>query len=156
MVEATVVPYLLQSIGCSMGMPKSADLAICTWTAEPVNDNEKLANFEIIEDYMPSHCSSFPLPFSCQLLTSILDAVLQCKVALKNTPALILESGRIAEIFALNLLWDLCNVTVTMVLHSQEHRSCAIRFLLPVMFKSFDSRCAFEITVRGQTCLLSR
>lgn len=139
-----------------MGMPQSDDLAICTWTADLVNDNKQLADFEIIEDYMPSHCSSFPLPLSCQLLTSILSAARQCKVALKITPALILESGHIAEIFALNLLWDLCNVTVTMVLHSQEHRSCAIRFLLPVMLKSFDSRCAFKITVRGQTCILSR
>ncbi|WOG87063.1 hypothetical protein DCAR_0206283 [Daucus carota subsp. sativus] len=155
-VEATIVTYLLRAIGCSMGMPQSADLAICTWTVEPVDANEQLADFEIIEDRMPSHRSSFPLPLSCQLLTSILDAALQCKDAQKNTSALILESGRIAEIFALNLLWDLCNLTVTMVLQSQEHRSCAIKYLLPVMFKSFNSRCVSEITVRGQTCLLSR
>lgn len=155
-VEATLVPYLLRSIGCSMGMPQSADLAIFTWTAALVKDNEQLADLEIIEDSMPSHCSSFPLPLSCQLLISILDAALQCKDAIKIGSGLILESGHIAEIFALNLLWDLCNLTVRMVLQSQEHRSCAIRFLLPVMFKLFNSRCVFEITVHGQTCLLSR
>lgn len=156
MVEATLVPYLLRSINCSMGMPQSADLVICTWTAEPVKDNEQLADFEIMKDYMPSHCSSFPLPLSCQLLTSLLDAARQCKYAFMINSALISESRRIAEIFALNLLWDLCNVTGTMVLHSQEHRSCAIRYLLPVMFKSFNSHCVSEIIVRGQTCLLSR
>ncbi|KAK1356468.1 putative tRNA (Guanosine(18)-2'-O)-methyltransferase [Heracleum sosnowskyi] len=151
-VEATVVPYLLRSISCSMGMPQSADWAICTWTAEPVKDNEQLADFEIIEDYMPSHCSSFPLPLSCQLLTSLLDAAWQCKDAFKINSALISEGRH----FALNLLWDLSNVIGTMLLHSQEHRSCAIRYLLPVMFKSFNSHCVSEIIVRGQTCLLSR
>ncbi|KAL8088926.1 hypothetical protein AgCh_038625 [Apium graveolens] len=155
-VEATLVPYLLRSVNCSMGMPVNADLAICTWTAEPVKDNEQRADFEIMEDCMPSHRSSFPLPLSCQLLTSLLDAARQCKYDSTINSALISESRRIAEIFALNLLWDLFNVTGAMVLHSQEHRSCAIRYLLPVMFKSFNSHCVSEIIVRGQTCLLSR
>lgn len=156
MVEATVVPYLLRSINCYMGMPQSADLEICTWTAEPVKDNVQLSDFETMEDYMPSHCSSFPLPLSCQLLTSLLDAARQCKDAFKINSALTSESGHTAEIFALNLLWDLCDVTVTMLLHNQEHRSCAIRYLLPVILKSFNSHCISEIIVRGQTCLLSR
>ncbi|XP_024987092.1 uncharacterized protein LOC112522227 isoform X1 [Cynara cardunculus var. scolymus] len=76
---------------------------------------------------------SFPLLMACHILASILDA------SVKG-----------------NLLWDICNVTLQMLSHSPEHRSCAITVFLPHLLKALVSENVFEISVHGQKFLLSR
>lgn len=153
-VEATIVPYLLRLVGLSIGMPQSEELAIYKWSMQLVeNHDDTLADLDMCEDSMPSQSKSLPLPMACYLLTSLLDAAMHCNDA---TSGLLLANGHCAQIFAVNLLWDLCNITVRMLSHSSEHRSCAINFFLPFIFKAYISDCAFEISVRGQSHMLSR
>lgn len=148
------MPYLLRFVGLSIGMPQSEELAVYKWSMQLVeNHDDTLADLDMCEDSMPSQSKSLPLPMACYFLTSLLDAAMHCNDA---TSGLLLANGHCAQIFAVNLRWDLCNITVRMLSHSSEHRSCAINFFLPFIFKAYVSDCAFEISVRRQSHMLSR
>ncbi|KAJ9556344.1 hypothetical protein OSB04_010958 [Centaurea solstitialis] len=88
---------------------------------------------QIPEDSTLTSFESFPLLMACHILASILDA------SVKG-----------------NLLWDICNVTLQMLSHSPEHRSCAITIFLPHLLTAFDSEKVFEISVHGKSIKLSR
>ncbi|KAM7494028.1 hypothetical protein LguiB_028637 [Lonicera macranthoides] len=150
-VEATLVPYFLRLAGLSMGMLHSEELAIYRWS-----NDESLTSLEINKDYMLSQSGSFTLQTSCHILSLIFDAALETKHTAKSTPGSILASGHSIQLFTQNLLWDLCNMTIQMVSQSSEHRSCAITFFLPLIFKAFVSDHAFQFLVCGQMCILSR
>ncbi|KAI7987820.1 putative methyltransferase TARBP1 [Camellia lanceoleosa] len=150
-VEATMVPFFLRLVGLSMGMLQSEELAIYGWSRSSVflGIEEQLANSDIKDSMISDSVSfSFPLDVSCYSLISILDSTLRNHLAAGNTSESSWASGSYAEKFAKNFLWDLCNMTVRMLLQSIEHRYCAIKFLLPNIFKAFASHPAFEITVR--------
>ncbi|KAL6985886.1 tRNA (guanosine(18)-2'-O)-methyltransferase [Sarracenia purpurea var. burkii] len=153
-----MVPFFLRLVGLSMGMLQSEELAIYGWSRCPIflGVDDYLTNSETDIDSMMSHSGSFPLHISCQFLTSMLDFAGQSQYAGGNASKSNLFNGYHAEKFAKNLLWDLCNMTVRMLGQSIEHRSCAIKFFLPTIFKAFVFHHVYEISVRGQTYTLSR
>ncbi|CAK9173318.1 unnamed protein product [Ilex paraguariensis] len=170
-LEATMVPFFLRVIGLSAGMVRNEELAIYRWATYPAYQSfdDQLTALEFFEGYngqssgsdlnrdsIMSQFGSFPLPTSCHILTLILDASLQNKCPVESTPGLTVANGFCPEMFAGNLLWDLCNITLRMLSLSLELRSSAITFLLPFIFKAFVSDRAFKVSVHGQTCTLNR
>ncbi|KAL4602312.1 hypothetical protein ACB092_10G044100 [Castanea dentata] len=153
-VEVTLVPFSLRSVGLSVGVlqRKESDVLECSilqGLTDQVND------LGMVKEQMLSSGGSFPLSISCHILNFMLDAALQ---SLQATPTseLMVANGCYAENFVGNLIWDLCNVTEKLLLQSLEHRSCMIGFFLPVIFKALVFHCSFDISIRGQTCTLSR
>ncbi|GJR57300.1 tRNA/rRNA methyltransferase, SpoU family protein [Tanacetum coccineum] len=145
-VEETLVSYFIKLVGLSMGMLQNDVSALYMWTAQ-ANDPEDptLTTYE-----------SFPLFMSCHILASILDASVKGKPVTESTPGLILANGCGVHLITGNLLWDIYNVTLQMLSHSPEHRSCAITVFLPQLLKAFVSEKALEISVHGQEFILSR
>ncbi|XAR70547.1 tRNA (guanosine(18)-2'-O)-methyltransferase [Bertholletia excelsa] len=152
-VEGTMVPFFLRSIGLSMGMLQSEELAIYSWNSCLVfrGTGYLFTDSDVNQNSLP-----FPLHISCHILTLMLNFSVQSQTAIKNASKSDLADSCCAEKFAKNLMWDLCNLIVQMLLQSMEHRSCAIKFLLPHIFQIFVTQCAFEISVRGQMYVLSR
>lgn len=153
-VEATLVPFSLRSVGLSVGVlqRKDSDVLECSvfqGLTDQVND------LGMVKEQMLSPGGSFPLSISCHILNFMLDAALQ---SLQATPTseLMVANGCYAEKFVGNLIWDLCNVTEKLLLQSLEHRSCMIGFFLPVIFKALVFHRSFDISIHGQTCTLSR
>ncbi|PIN08693.1 hypothetical protein CDL12_18734 [Handroanthus impetiginosus] len=169
-LEATMVPLLLRSIGLSMGMFQSEEVAIYGWSENSTfNDSidkevspksfddfqDKLTEQYMSKDLLVSHSYEFPLSLSCNILTLTLDAALQNKHG-GVVPGSNLASESQAKLFAGNLLWDLSNLSLKMLLESLEHRSLAIRFLLPCIFKAFAHDCTFKHAVPGMPHVLTR
>nr|XP_043612363.1 uncharacterized protein LOC122584195 isoform X2 [Erigeron canadensis] len=145
-VEETMVPYFIRLVGLTMGMLQNEQSAIFRWTnKDQSREDSTLTTFE-----------SFPLFMSCHILTSILDASVKGKCISESTYGSILANGCTVHIFTRSLLWDICNVTLQMLSHSPEHRSCAITVFLPQLLKAFVSENAFQISVHGQDFILSR
>lgn len=169
-LEVTMVPLLLRSIGLSMGMVQSEKFAIYKWSENSIykgSVHNKLIpkSFEDFHDkskqkYMSEDhfvCSSYdlPLPISCNILSLALEAALRCKyegVACELT----LANGSLANSVVGNMLWDLSSLTLQMLLENLEHRSIAIRFLLPFLFKAFAREDTFQVAVPGMSHVLSR
>lgn len=153
-LEETLVPFLIRSVGLSMGMLQNEESAIYQWTGSSVSQvSIQQRNYsDMIEESM------FPLslPISCHILTSILDAALQSHPEAPTTNLILANECCYAENFAGHLLWDLCNISVQLLSQSWEHRSCTISFLLPLIFKAFVSHKTFEISAHGKTYVLSR
>ncbi|XP_027183076.1 uncharacterized protein LOC113781357 [Coffea eugenioides] len=160
-VEATLVPFLFRLIGLSMGMIQSQESAMFEWSSRPilqVSDDhqprlhcfqqcsDKPTN-ELNRDLIQSQFDYFPLPISCYILALTLDASLQCKHVVDCTCSL--------QVFANKLIWDLCNLTFQMLLHSVEHRSFALSILLPSILRVLASHCAFEVS-SGVSHILTR
>lgn len=153
-VEATLVPFSLRSVGLSVGVlqRKESDVLECSvfqGLTDQVND------LGMVKEQMLSPGGSFPLSISCHILNFMLDAALQILQA-TPTSELMVANGCYAEKFVGNLIWDLCNVTEKLLLQSLEHRSCMIGFFLPVIFKALVFHRSFDISIHGQTCTLSR
>lgn len=145
-LEETLVPVFLRSLGLSMGMLHNEDLCFYKWSRESSyqgsHDVTDKAQF-----MSSSNC--FKLATSCNVLSVILESSLQflhTETASKSAE----REGCIADTFVKVLILELCNMTERMLLHSQEHRSCAIGFLLPIILKAFPAICSFEISLRGQ------
>ncbi|KAK3029857.1 hypothetical protein RJ639_038291 [Escallonia herrerae] len=155
-VEETMAPYYLRLVGLSLGMLQSEELAIHKWSMQSFQfPDDQLSDLRGDKYSILSHSGSFPLPMSCHILASLLDAVQKSQNVVECNSG-ILANRCNARIFAENLLWDLCNLTIQMLSQSLEHRSCAIRFLIPPILKAFFCDPAFEISVCGQTYMLSR
>ncbi|OMO96285.1 tRNA/rRNA methyltransferase, SpoU [Corchorus capsularis] len=146
-LEATLVPFFLRSVGISAGIIQNEELDGAKWYRSSVFQvsNDLIEIVAKNKDYMLSPNRSFSVPLSCHILSIILDAALR---AAQASPA--------ADSFTAKLLWNLCNVTERLLLQSLENRSCTIGFLLPVIFKAFVSHSSFSITVNGETHILSR
>ncbi|KAK4423009.1 putative methyltransferase TARBP1 [Sesamum alatum] len=168
-LEATMVPLLLRSIGLSMGMSQSEDLAIYKWSENstfkgPIDKKVSPTSFDdshdtlidkyICGEFLESHSYDLPFSISCHILTLTLDAALRNKDGV--FPASTLASGSPAKQFAGNILWDLSNLTLQMLSQSSVHRSSAIRFLLPFIFKAFTHGPTFKIAVPGMNQVLTR
>ncbi|XP_022735884.1 uncharacterized protein LOC111289259 isoform X8 [Durio zibethinus] len=157
-LEATLVPFFLRSIGVSAGIIQNEELDGTRWYRSSVFQvsNDFVKNWDTNKDYMLSLSGSFPLPLSCHVLSLILDAGLRTFQVSPATPV-VLENGCChAEKVTADLLWNLCNVTERLNLQSLENRSCTIGFLLPFIFKAFVFRSSFKISVHEQTHILSR
>ncbi|KAK6146394.1 hypothetical protein DH2020_020263 [Rehmannia glutinosa] len=168
-LEATMVPLVLRSIGLSMGISQSEELAIYKWSENSLfkgfmdtemvvksfDFHDKLTEEYISEDISVSHSYDFPLSISCNVLILTLNAALQHKHegVVPGPPS---ENGSSAEVFAGNMLWDLSNLTLQMLSQSLEHRSSAIRFLLPFILKAFAHDYRFKVAVPGMPHVLTR
>lgn len=170
-VEAILLPLLLRSIGLSMGMLQSDKLAIYEWSSssivqgfytEPItpesfhSSHDELTDVYLNNYSIVSQSYYFPLPLSCHILSLILNAALQSKHAFGSESVTILANGSRKKIFAGNMLSDLSNMTLQMLSQSAEHRSSAIRFLLPFIFKAFQCNRAFEVSFHGKNHTLTR
>ncbi|CAI9772460.1 unnamed protein product [Fraxinus pennsylvanica] len=170
-VEAIMVPLLLRSIGLSMGMLQSDEFAIYDWssssivqgfytqlnTPEPFHSShDKLTDVNLNNDSIVSQSYNFPLPVSCHILSLLLNAALQSKHTSGSESVEILANGSREKILAGNMLSDLSNMTLQMLSQRTEHRSSAIRFLLPFIFKAFEYNRAFEVSFHGKNHTLTR
>ncbi|KAK8520784.1 hypothetical protein V6N13_076919 [Hibiscus sabdariffa] len=160
-LEATLVPFFLRSIGISAGMIQNGDLlgTGCDRSSVFHLSTDLLKNItenlDASKDCTLSTSQYFPLPLSCHVSSVTLDAGLR---AFRSAPVTgsVLENVCYAEKFTANLLCNLCNVTERLLLQSSENRSCTIGFLLPVIFKAFVSHSSFKASVHGQANILSR
>lgn len=153
-----------------MGMVQSEQFALYKWSKNSVckgSVDNKVApkSFEdfhykstqkyISEDH--SLCSSYdlPLPLCCNILSLALEAALQNKYE-GVASGLTLANGSLETSFVGNMLWDLSSLTLQMLLGTLEHRSIAIRSLLPFLFKAFAHVDTFQVAVPGMSHLLTR
>ncbi|ONI06355.1 hypothetical protein PRUPE_5G055400 [Prunus persica] len=152
-VEATLVPYFLRVVASSMGMLQNEVPDIFQWV---VGSIDLVTHLEMSEKHSPSQSGSLSLQISCHILTLILDAALHSMKTAASSESMIPNGCFDAQNVAGKLTWGLCSLTERLLLQSLEHRSCATGFLLPIIFKAFSSYCSFEISIHGQTLILSR
>ncbi|XP_010274499.1 PREDICTED: uncharacterized protein LOC104609816 isoform X2 [Nelumbo nucifera] len=157
-LEATLVPICLMSIGHSLGMLQNEDSTIFQWDMQSIilESTDKLSYLNIEKELLLSHFGSLPLPVSCHILTSLLFSALRSHQAVHNTSEPVVANGCCAGNFAGKLLWHLCDMSIQILLQSSEHRFCAIHLLLPFVFRAFVSHSHFEIAVHGKKHVLSR
>lgn len=151
------MPFFLRSVGLSMGMLQDEESDVFGLGPCSVSPgfNDLLNDFNLDKKSILYLSGSFPLPMSCHILTLILDAALQGFQAASTTESMLANGCCYAEKLYGNLLWGLCNVSERLLSQSLEHRSCAIGFLLPILFKAFASHHSLEIAVCGRTYTLS-
>ncbi|XP_058009472.1 uncharacterized protein LOC131168902 [Hevea brasiliensis] len=157
-LEATLVPFFLRSSGLSMGMLQNEESDIFEWDQDSVMQglNGMIDDLHLDKESILSLSQSFPLSTSCNVLALILDSALRSFQAATNTESVLENGSCYAEKLFSKLLWDLCNMSERLFSQSFEHRSCAIGFLLPILFKAFACHPSLEISVHGRTCVLSR
>ncbi|KAK7386290.1 hypothetical protein VNO78_26419 [Psophocarpus tetragonolobus] len=158
-LEATLVPIFLRSIGVSMGMLRNDDLGFYEWSN---NSSKKDLSDVMIDPLMDkelllSSSNSFKLQTSCNVLSVILESSLQY-IQTYTLPKPAKREESIADkLFVKVLIWELCNMIERMLLHSPEHRSCAVGLLLlPIVLKALPVNYSFEISIRGQKHVFSR
>ncbi|KAL1200621.1 hypothetical protein V5N11_019810 [Cardamine amara subsp. amara] len=139
----SLVPFLMRSVGVSMGMLQHEDSDFIKWGELLLPDSFNSLNLD--ENYIANLSGSFPIPLSCHLLNLILNAAFQSHQ----------EASKV-ETLATGMLWDLCNTTERLLSQSVEHRSCAVSFLLPAVFKAFSSQSSLKISHQGNMHILSR
>ncbi|XP_010439980.1 PREDICTED: uncharacterized protein LOC104723330 isoform X2 [Camelina sativa] len=139
----SLVPFLMRSAGVSMGMLQHEESDFIKWGELLLCDSLNTVNMD--ENYIANLSGSFPIPLSCHLLNLILNAAFQSHQAAPEV-----------ESFAAGMLWDLCNTTERLLSQSVEHRSCAVSFLLPAVFKAFSSQSSLKISRQGNMYILSR
>lgn len=156
-LEKMLVPIFLRSVGLSMGMLHNSDLDFYEWNIKPLcqGSYDDITDPLTDKELLLSSPSSFTLPTSCNVLSVILEALLQF-LQTHTFSKSAGEKGCSADRLVKTLIWELCNMTERMLLHSPEHRSCAVGFLLPIVLKAFPANCTFEVSVRGQRHDFSR
>ncbi|XP_020231256.1 uncharacterized protein LOC109811829 isoform X1 [Cajanus cajan] len=150
-LEATLVPIFLRSVGLSMGMLHNDDLDFYVWSSNLSHQDSPDVMIDPLLDkeLLLSPSNSFKLPTSCNVLTVIVEAALQY-MQTDTLPKSAERKGCIADKFVKVLTWELCNMIERMLLHSPEHRSCAVGLLLPIILKALPANCSFEISIRGR------
>lgn len=157
-VEVTIIPFLLRLVGLSMGEIQSEELdayKLCL-TSKNSEDRHLEPQCTLYDNLVQCNPNYFPLPVSCHILTLILDASQQSLHTVRSVSGLDFVDECCTDKFSANLLWDLCNITIKMLPQSVEHRSSAVTFFLPSIFRSLDSHSAFEVSINGQNYILSR
>ncbi|XP_042490760.1 uncharacterized protein LOC122070638 isoform X2 [Macadamia integrifolia] len=154
LIEVSLVPFSLRSVGLFMGMSQNEESAIYQWNTDSIfKGPNELMNLDSEKEFM----LSLPLPISCHILTSLLYAALRsCQSERSTSDPMAGSVYYFAEKFAGNLLWDLCDMTTQVLSQCSERRSCLIRLLLPFIFKAFVSHSSFVISVNGHIHILSR
>ncbi|QCD81368.1 tRNA guanine-N1--methyltransferase [Vigna unguiculata] len=156
-LEENLVPIFLKSVGLSMGMLHNDDLDFYEWSTDSCHQhlNDVMIDPPMDKELLLSRSNSFELSTSCNVLSVILEAALQ--YMLTDTISKSVErKGCIADKFIKVLIWELCNLIERMLLHSPEHRSCAVGLLLPIIVKALPAIYSFEISIRGQRHEFSR
>lgn len=156
-LEATLVPIFLRSVGLSMDMLHNSDLDFYEWSSKSSNYDLYDVVTDPLMDKVPllSSSNSFKLPTSCNILSVILESALQF-IQTDRVPDSTERKGCIADKYVEVLIWELCYMIERMLLHSPEHRSCAVGLLLPTILKALPTNCSFEISIRGQKHGFSR
>lgn len=147
------MPYFLRVVASSMGMLQNEVPDIFQWVLGSI---DLVTHLEMSEKHSPLQSGSLSLQISCHILTLILDAALHSMKTAASSESMIPNRCFDAQNVAGKLTWGLCSLTERLLLQSLEHRSCATGFLLPIIFKAFSSYCSFEISIHGQTLILSR
>ncbi|PNY04748.1 tRNA/rRNA methyltransferase SpoU family protein [Trifolium pratense] len=151
-LEETLVPVFIRSVGLSMGMIHNDDLSLYEWSGE----SSRQGSHDVMDkEQFMSSSNCFKLTTSCNVLSVILEVFLQF-LHIDTVTKSVEREGCIADTFVKVLTLELCNMTERMLLHSPEHRSCAIGFLLPIILKAFPAICSFEISIRGHKHVFSR
>ncbi|KAF3672281.1 hypothetical protein T459_00734 [Capsicum annuum] len=156
-VEVTIIPFLLRLVGLSMGEIQSEELdayKLCPTSKNSVGRHLG-PQCTLHDDIVQCNPNYLPLPVSCHILTLILDASQLSLHTVRSVSELDFD-GCCADKFSAKLLWDLCNITIKMLPQSLDHRSSAITFFLPSIFRALDSHSAFEVSINGQNYILSR
>lgn len=147
------MPVLLRSVGHNLGMLQNEESDILKWD---MDSNNLVNDLSTYKEHILSPSSSLPLPVSCHILSVILEAALANKQIAPNVNSVVVNGSFEVPNLAGNLIWGLCNIAERMLSQSLEHRSCAVGFLLPIIFKAFVSYGSFEIVIRGKMRLFSR
>ncbi|CAJ2663943.1 unnamed protein product [Trifolium pratense] len=151
-LEETLVPVFIRSVGLSMGMIHNDDLSLYEWSGE----SSRQGSHDVMDkEQFMSSSNCFKLTTSCNVLSVILEVFIQF-LHIDTVTKSVEREGCIADTFVKVLTLELCNMTERMLLHSPEHRSCAIGFLLPIILKAFPAICSFEISIRGHKHVFSR
>lgn len=144
LMGVTLVPFCLRSLRLSLGIYESEDLATYQWKIDNVD-----------QDYNSIPLGALPLQSGCRVLKSLLLSAMRCKemLVLGQCSA---EEEDILVCFINNLTWDLSRLVLGVHMQNSEHRSSAVRMLLPVII-----RCLYELSpvivwVQGSLCRLSR
>ncbi|KAK9155092.1 hypothetical protein Sjap_002572 [Stephania japonica] len=145
-IEETLVPFSLRSIGLSIGMLLSSESAFYEWSGNLGDYEPNVSHeFDSHKKFVLPISVSWPLDTSCHILTTLLSNYLE------NHPTALDGVG-----FAGNLLWDLCDLAIRMLSEFLEFRSSALRFLLPFIMSVFVSHSSFQVFLHGQIHVLSR
>lgn len=152
-VEANLVPVLLRSVGNSLGMLQNKESDIFKWDLGP---NSLVNDLGMNKEEILSTSSSIPLPVSCHILSIMLEVAFSNKQTAPTLKSTVANGSVEGYNFVGNLIWWLCNMAEQMLSQSLEHRSCAIGFLLPIIFKAFVFYYSFEILIGGNMCIFSR
>ncbi|KAG2408431.1 uncharacterized protein HKW66_Vig0032530 [Vigna angularis] len=156
-LEENLVPIFLKSVGLSMGMLHNDDLDFYEWSTDSSHQdlNDVMIDPLMDKEVFLCRSNSFELSTSCNVLSVILEAALQ--YMLTDTISKSVErKGCIEDNFFQVLIWELCNLIERMLLHSPEHRSCAVGLLLPIIVKALPAIYSFEISIHGQRHEFSR
>lgn len=89
------------------------------------------------------------------MLTLTLHVALRNKYE-KVVPESTLADRSLAKCFAGKMLSDLSSLALQMLLETSEHRSTAIKFILPSLFKAFTHEYRFDVEVPGASHVLTR
>lgn len=157
-VEETIIPFLLRLVGLSMGEIQSEELdayKLCL-NSKNLEDQHLEPQCTLHNNLVQCNPDYFPLPVSCHILTLILDASQQSLYTVRSVSRSDFVDECCTDKFSAKLVWDLCNITIKMLPQSVEHRSSAITFFLPSIFRALDFHSAFEVTINGQNYILSR
>ncbi|KAI3973692.1 hypothetical protein MKX01_031112 [Papaver californicum] len=152
-IEVTLVPSCFMSIRLSTTMLENGESVVNERNTDSSFEGSdgKLSHSDVLTEHMPAPPVSLSKASACHILTSLLTASLRSNQP-KTTSIVepVSENGCYAENFAIKLHSDLCDMTVRMLSQTPEHRSCAIRFLLPFIFMAFTSICSVKISEHGQ------
>lgn len=144
-VEANLVPFLLRSVYHSFGMLQNEE-----------SENNIFGPLELDKDHFQYPTWSLPMPVSCHILAIMLDVALSNQQIAKTSESIVANGCVDAHHFAGDLIWGLCSMAEHMLPERLEHRTCAISFLLPIIFKAFASHPSFEAMINGKECTFSR
>ncbi|PIA40951.1 hypothetical protein AQUCO_02300016v1 [Aquilegia coerulea] len=156
-IKVSLVPFLLSSVGLSIGMNQNEDSALYQWSGYSIIHGPVMQNGLCVDkESVPPLYDSFPLAISCHILTSLLVASSRSHQTLQRPLDPMVLSGCSAEIFFQTLLWDVCSISIQMLSKSPDHRFCTIHLVLPFILRTFACDASFQISVHGRIHVLSR
>ncbi|KAF5177829.1 tRNA/rRNA methyltransferase (SpoU) family protein [Thalictrum thalictroides] len=157
-INVSLVPFLLCSVGLSIGVNRNEDSAQNQWSGYlTIQGLGGMQNGSCVDkESIPPLYDSFPLAISCHVLTSLLVASSRSHQTLQRPLDPMVLSGCSAEIFFQTLLWDVCAIAIQMLSKSPDSRFCTIHLLLPFILRTFACDSSFQISLHGQVHVLSR
>ncbi|WOL09568.1 hypothetical protein Cni_G18321 [Canna indica] len=146
LMEATLVPFCLRSLGVIVGMTQSEVSAAYKWKIDDI----------VEQDYDGVAVGALPLRIVCRLLTSLLVSAMRCRKEVQSSGQKLVVGCHSLDCFVNNLTWDLSRLALEVLLQSSDHRSCAVRLLLPVVISTLNELSLVTVWVQGSQYSLSR